>query len=146
MRQIILLVLVFLMVACSNEKNQPTNTPEIIASPTLSAETRQNYEQQFESLRQLHTSMDGVWGAISRGEKVQCGEEYPLIAPEQVEQPIERELYTAALELADAVRLWQAECENPRSNIPPDVIDRGLRMVLTAGDALREAEKLLSNP
>ncbi len=148
---ILLFIVCVTLAACSDdEKPGPTNTPPAAtatqASPTLSVETRQAYENDFELLRQLHTQMDAVWGAISRGETAQCGTEYNTLSPERFsgDHPIARELRTAAVELADAVRLWQAECENPRTDIPADILDRGLRMVLTAGDALSEAELLLS--
>lgn len=151
MKQIVLVFLICgVLAACSDEENKkevlPPSATVINLPPTLSLEERQTYETGFEQLRQLHTSMDAIWGAISRGETAQCGTQYEIISPERFsdDQPIGIELRTAAVELADAVRLWQAECENPRTEIPPDVIDRGVRMVLTAGDALREAEQLLS--
>jgi hypothetical protein len=147
---ILLLMVCVILAACSNdEKPDPTRTlpTATLAAPTLSVETRQSYEDGFEQLRQLHTQMDAVWGAISRGETAQCGTEYTTLSPEQFSEdhPIDRELRTAAVELADAVRLWQAECENPRTEIPANIIDRGLRMVLTAGDALSEVELSLAD-
>lgn len=152
MKKWILFLLLILLAACSDdEKPGATRTPPAItatqAPPTLSVETRQTYEDGFELLRQLHTQMDAVWGAISRGETAQCGADYNTLSPERFsdDHPIARQLRTAAVELADAVRLWQAECENPRTDIPADIIDRGLRMVLTAGNALSEAELLLTD-
>ncbi len=154
MKKFLWLFLIVLLAACSSDEDAPqeekTVPPALTPTfemPTLDSETRQSYEEGFENLRQLHTAMDAVWGALSRGETAQCGTVYTPLSPEEFndEHPIAQELYTAAVELTEAVRLWEGECQNPRAEIPSDVRDRGLRMVLTAGDALREAEKLLNN-
>ena len=70
----------------------------------------------------------------------------PQISPDALtsDDPISLTLQQAAIEIQTAVNLWQAECQNPRPQPPPDVIDRGIRAALAAGTALDGASAAMS--
>lgn len=145
------LLFVLVLAACSGDDEPekpataqpPTATAiPVTVQPTLSTELRLAAEGQYEQLRQLHVQMETIWDALLKGETAQCGEIYNVLSPEFVSADLV-ELRRAAIELENAVLLWQAECENPRSQPPPDVIDRGVLMVRAAGDALALVEQTL---
>lgn len=145
------LFLVMVLAACSSTQDKDTSAPSATAqpptaTPALSLEARLQAEEDFEQLRQLHSQMQTVWEALQRGETAQCGEGYRSLSPESLPDgdPLNTRLRLAAAQLLEAVQLWQAECANPRQNVPSDIIDRGVLAVRGAGDALREVELLLN--
>jgi hypothetical protein len=103
---------------------------------------------QYETLRQAQDQLETIWSDLKGGQTVQCSADLPrLIAPDAISGQDEASLALrrAAAEIDTAISLWVAECRNPRPQPPPEIIDRGLRAALAAGDALREAEQALSD-
>lgn len=80
------------------------------------------------------------------GDNVQCGETFPTISPDRFDKdtPMQDELHRAALDLLEAVQLWQQECNNPRERVPDETINQGVLKTRSAGIALAEIEDFLN--
>ncbi len=159
------LLLILMLVACGGNDDDPnneddsrtteTNTPVAtetlstteIESPTLDPAQRTILEGQYELLRQSQAQIEGIWTDLRIGNEVSCATElqFPL-SPDDItsSDPVSVALFDAAVELETAYGMWQAECDNNRSQPPADVIDGGVRAALAAGDKLDDAEDLLS--
>lgn len=121
---------------------EPSSPP-----PTIALEIRSTLESNYDALRTAQVAIYEVWSALQENEAVSCSEELPfLLNPQEVngEDEISAKLYAAALQLQDAYRLWTAECADPRSQPPADVIGNGLRAALSADTHLNDAETLLT--
>lgn len=160
-RRFCLFMLVVLLVACGGEKDE---TPEATSTPapvqptatlapieteaaTLDPQLRPTLEAQYESLRQSQQQIETIWRDLQAGQAVPCSTEITTpISPQALnsDDPVSQTLFRAAVSIDQAITSWQAECQNPRQQPPPDVIDRGVLTALAAGDALREAATLLS--
>jgi hypothetical protein len=147
----VFLVLLVILAACgSNEAEPPTVTPAPPPTPTedvIPVEDRLAIETNYETLRQLHAEISGIWEALARNENAQCGTEFPIM-PSREDLTgygeISDHLLRAASELRAAGIRWESECANPRENVPQQVIEAGLLEVRAAGDALREVESFLA--
>ncbi|MBI5927870.1 MAG: hypothetical protein HY862_01065 [Chloroflexi bacterium] len=158
MRRIgILALLIALMLSgCGGDKQNddksdatPSITPtnQALSSPTLTDDLRQQLESTYSILTEAQTQIEGVWSDLQAGQAVDCATSLkPQISPDALtgDDTISLILQQAAIETQTAVNLWQAECQNPRSQPPPDVIDRGIRAALAASTALDAASAALS--
>jgi hypothetical protein len=127
-----------------------TETPPIpTPQPTLEVSLRLTLETQFDDLQAAQEAIAEVWQGLQRNQSVSCAQELPRLespATYAGENPISVQLFSAALFLDTAYDLWQTECQNPRQQPPPDVIDQGVRAALSAGDALTSARQMLTTP
>lgn len=124
----------------------PTSSP---TPPTLDTTRRTALEIQYELLRQTQTQIADVWQGLQSGQTVTCATTVAMpFSPSAISgsDPISQHLFQTALALQDAVSLWAVECQNPRSQPPPDVIERGVLAALAAGDSLRLVQELLATP
>jgi len=151
------LLILLILTGCGgeDENNKPSNpTPEITPTteievtpaPTLSDTERQQLEVSYSVLSEAHTQIEGIWTDLQAGQSVECTTPLnPQISPDALTgaDVISQTLQQAAIEIETAVNLWQAECQNPRPQPPADVIDRGVRAALAAGQALEAASELL---
>lgn len=155
------LLLILMLVACGGDDNEDdskaieTNIPIAtetlstteIESPTLDPVQRTMLEGQYELLRQSQSHIEGIWTDLRIGNEVSCATELQFsLSPDDItgSDPVSVALFDAAVELETAYGMWQAECDNNRSQPPADVIDGGVRAALAAGDKLDDAEDLLS--
>ncbi len=152
-----LLILLILSACGDNTSNDnkpestPPNTPtieiEVTSLPTLTDELREQLESTYNILSEAQAQIEAVWSDLQAGRTVDCAAELkPQISPDALtsDDPISLTLQQAAIEIQTAVNLWQAECQNPRPQPPPDVIDRGIRAALAAGTALDGASAAMS--
>ncbi|MBN1563193.1 MAG: hypothetical protein JXA10_05095 [Anaerolineae bacterium] len=154
----LLIVFTLSMTACSNDSSpdeseaKPTTTPAATSVPTLSP-ILINLQRDYEQISAAQAAILQIWEDLAANKQVQCGADLTTINPEDMTQRDEASndsayatlndlLRQAAIDTAQAVDLWQAECLQPRTVIPPDVIDQGRMMARSAGDALREAQPL----
>ena len=138
-----------------SDVNEATATRNVTAVPTLTSatpsiapEVRPTLEAEFDELRTAQETITGIWSSLQNGEEVSCADELPEFGLPQAYQRddvVSDLLFSAAVHLDTAYRLWEAECQNPRSQPPPEVIDQGLREALAAGDDLKDAGLILSN-
>lgn len=150
------LLILLLLSACGDDKpnddkseSTPANTPtmQIEATPTLTNELREQLESTYSILSEAQAQIETVWSDLQAGRTVDCAAALnQQISPDALssDDPISLTLQQAAIEIQTAVNLWQAECQNPRPQPPPDVIDRGIRAALAAGTALDAASVALS--
>ncbi|MBI5960549.1 MAG: hypothetical protein HY866_17550 [Chloroflexi bacterium] len=140
-----------LLVGCGDDSDDTpdstsNNTPSPTAVPVLD-----DLMQHYEALRASYEAISKVWEGLAAGEQAQCGDYPTVISPESVNadgaetrEPVAERLRTAAVNLDEAISLWKAECLKPRATPSPDVIDQGRWAARSAGDQLKEAEKLLA--
>ncbi|MCQ3932303.1 MAG: hypothetical protein DPW16_17780 [Chloroflexi bacterium] len=152
------LLILLLLSACGDDKptdDQSTSTPEaaptveieVTLFPTLTDELREQLESTYSVLSEAQAQIEKVWSDLQAGRTVECAAELkPQISPDALssDDSISLTLQQAAIEVQTAVNLWQAECQNPRPQPPPEVIDRGIRAALAAGTALDAASASLS--
>lgn len=123
----------------------PTDTP---TPQSLDNTRRASLEIQYELLRQTQEQAATIWTDLQAGRAVPCTTTVEIpFSPSAItgDDSISQHLYQTALALQDAVALWEAECQNPRQQPPPDVIERGVLAALAAGDSLRQAQELLAS-
>lgn len=158
MRRICALLIMLMLSACgdntSNDdkpESTPASTPtiEIEATPfpIMTDAQREQLESTTSILSEAQAQIEAVWSDLQAGRAVDCAAELkPQISPDALtsDDPISLTLQQAAIEIQTAVNLWQAECQNPRSQPPPNVIDRGIRAALAAGTALDAALAAMS--
>jgi hypothetical protein len=150
------LFILLILTGCGEDENNkpsdptpeitPTTEIEVTPAPTLSDAERQQLEASYSILSEAHTQIEGIWSDLQAGQSVECATPLnPQISPDGLagEDVISQTLQQAAIEIETAVNLWQAECQNPRPQPPADVIDRGVRAALAAGQALEAASELL---
>jgi hypothetical protein len=137
----------------NDEQPSPTLilTQEAPTEQTLTEEfapsKRRQLEQQYETLRQAQAAINNVWTDLQQGQEVACSTEIPLtIAPGAItdEDIVSQNLRQAAVSIERSMNLWEAECQNPREVIPPEVINEGWLAAQSAADALGRAEDGLS--
>lgn len=152
------LLILLLLSACGDDRptdDQPKSTPataptveiEVTPFPTLTDELREQLESTYSVLSEAQAQIETVWSDLQAGRTVECAAELkPQMSPDALvgDDPISLTLQQAAIEVQAAVNLWQAECQNPRPQPPPEVIDRGIRAALAAGTALDAASVALS--
>lgn len=154
------LILVLFLTACEDSETDATklpsstDTPETdllvasptpetdlgLATPTLDTTLRLSLETQYDELQAAQIAIENVWSNLQKGETVVCSDELPFLPEPQNyegEHPLNDDLYTAAVFLDTAYSLWEAECLNPRSQPPADIINQGLLAALSAGDNLQ---------
>jgi hypothetical protein len=144
-----LMFLAFLATACTGEAETPPPTHEQIAPsppPTLDLNRRLAWEEALESLRQLEARLSELWETLATGGTVACGEDYPLSDINQWggDFPVEVHLATAAQALNRAIELWLLECNQPRPQVPPEIIGAARLQLKAAQDALSQAEGALN--
>jgi len=157
------LLLLLVLAACGgdeNKENKSDNKGTDLPRPTATISTSENetltldpaqrslLEGQYERLRQSQSQIEGIWTDLRNGNEVSCATEleFPLSPSDVIgSDSISLALFDAAIELERAFGLWQAECDNSRSQPSADVIDDGVRAALAAGDKLRDVEALLSD-
>jgi|GEM_PF-2536412 hypothetical protein len=145
------------LAACGEESNpapgvtpwlQPTRPAPAFAtqSPVLL-----DLQHDYEALVTAHQGLSTIWEELAHGAAVRCGTLPQVPDPAGVKasddptyRALAETLRQAAIELTRSRDLWQAECSTPRPQPPPQVIQEGLLAVRAAGDALRQAESLLS--
>lgn len=146
--------------ACGKDDNTsdpaPTDTPAPTATSQATAmpsEERQRLERQYSTLNAAYTELSSLWEGLASGQQIQCAAPPEFPAPEEIAvsdsadgSSVNDYLRSAAIELEQASRLWITECANPRTTIPPDIIDQGRLATRAAGDALRQVETLLAAP
>jgi hypothetical protein len=153
MRQIPILIVCFLMVtlaACGGEKDTSL-PPTATAAPTVSP-VLVHLQRDYELLHTSHEAISNIWESLAANNQVQCGD-YPTVIPTEgisaqddpAFEALADHLRRAAIGLNQALDLWKSECANPRATIPPDVINEGRLAARAAGDALAEAQTLLSD-
>ncbi len=163
MRPVCLIVLSLLVLAaCGSHKEKPkgeqTPTRTIATeapagdSPSTRSPVYDRLRRDYESLRTSHQAISAVWEALADNQQVQCGTYPEVLNPDSIQadsdaaaQELSGLLRRAAIGIDQAVELWKAECLNPRSNPSPDVIQEGLTITRTVGDALDQAQALLSS-
>ncbi|MBL1136894.1 MAG: hypothetical protein HND46_16430 [Chloroflexi bacterium] len=152
------LLIILILSACGDEKptddkskstpeTAPTVEIEVTPFPTLTDELREQLESTYSVLSEVQAQIETVWSDLQAGRTVDCAAALKQqISPDALssDDPISLILQQAAIEVQTAVNLWQAECQNPRPQPPPDVIDRGIRAALAAGTALDAASVALS--
>ncbi len=152
MRYLLLFILLALiLIACGGDSEDEENailstltpTAEDQSAPTLDPALRETLEFQYEALRQSQEQIETVWQDLQAGQPVSCTTIVEVNVPPEAVTGMDA-LFRAAVEIDRAVGLWEAECQNPRPHPPPEIIDQGLRAALAAGDALRDAEAILS--
>ena len=145
------LVLVVVGMACSSDEKPTPNVPEtlpIITTPTITLDQRLYLESQFSTLQVAQRRIEGIWQDLQAGRQVLCAAwEEARIPPASVQgdDEISIALFQAASDIETAILIWEAECDNPRLQPPPEIIDRGLRAALAADIALQQAGVLLSD-
>ena len=153
MRQVIILLVCFLtltLAACGGE-NDTSPPPTISAAPTLSS-VLVHLQRNYELLHASRQAISNIWESLATNSQVQCGD-YPTVIPAEsisaqddpAFEVLADLLRRAAIGLNQALDLWKSECANPRATIPPDVINEGRLATRAAGDALAEAQTLLSD-
>lgn len=118
------------------------------ATPTIPPDRRPTLETGFDELQTTQETIAGIWSGLQSGEEVSCADELPEFGLPQAyegDDAVSALLFSAAAHLDTAYRLWEAECQNPRSQPPPEIIDQGLREALSAGDDLKDAEAILAS-
>jgi hypothetical protein len=161
-----LIVLVFVMVlvaACSDDGDQDKDggdndaRPATPVTPSLSItlspspenlSNRPTLEAQAEALRQSQQAIEAIWSDLQAGQTVACTTTVTLTVPPGAitgDDAVSGLLFQTAVAIDQAVALWEAECQNPRTQPPAATIDRGLREALAAADALDEARQLLAD-
>ena len=119
------------------------------AAPTLDSQLRPTFEAQYDELQIAQVAIEQVWSDLQIGESVACADELPFLpAPQNYEgeHPVLNLLYSAAVSLDTAYNLWTAECNNPRAEPPPDIVNQGLLAALSAdGDLQAVADILQGN-
>jgi hypothetical protein len=163
MRPVCLIVLSLLVLAaCGSPKEEPQGEPIPTRTPATEAPaeggrlTRSpNYDRlrrDYESLRTSHQTISAVWEALADNQQVQCGTYPEVLNPDSIPadsdvalEELPGLLRRAAIGIDQAVDLWKVECLNPRSNPSPDVIQEGLTITRTVGDALDQAQALLGS-
>jgi hypothetical protein len=157
------LLLLLALAACGDNgekdtdstNNSGTNSPSPTAtvsnseneSPPLDPAQRSLLEGQYELLRQSQSQIEEIWTDLRNGNDVSCATALQIpLSPDDIigTDPVSLALFDTAIDLEQAFGLWQAECDNSRSQPPADVIDNGVRAALAAGDKLRNAENLLA--
>lgn len=142
------IALMVLAMACQSETTTPSSTenPSPIRTPTLTNQQRIEYESQYEALRHSQAAIETIWRDVQSNRAVSCADEIPQqVLPADVigEDNIGQLLFKAATEVNDAIVLWRAECQNPRTNPPISVINQGLTTALTAAETLANVEQYL---
>ena len=167
MRYIMLIIVLMLLITACGENTddttkepQPTATPQVdilasspmpetdlsLATPTLDPQLRPTFEIQYDELQAAQIAIESVWSNLQVGESVACADELPFLPSPQNyegEHPVADLLYQAAVSLDTSYRLWTAECNNPRTQPPVDIINQGLLSALSAGDALQAVADIL---
>lgn len=124
-------------------------TPETDSSltiPTLDPRLRPTFEAQYDELQAVQSAIEGIWSDLQAGENVACADELPFLpAPQNYEEehPVASLLYSAAVSLDTAYSLWTAECNNPRAEPPPEIVNQGLLAALSAGVSLQSVADIL---
>jgi len=147
------LLIVCMITACTSEEPKKTPVPATttatatpFVTPELPVDVRLAIEPLYENLWQAYQQMSATWEGLAAGEQSQCGTAYTGLAPEMIsgEHNLYQTLRQAAIDLEEAAQLWQAECENPRSNVPQNIIDQGVLHVRAANDKLILIEEALT--
>lgn len=151
MKHALLILMLLTIAACGEADPQatelpPTTTDSATVSPALPVEVRLDVEARYESLRQSHEQLSAIWEGLATGEQHPCTTEYEIIAPEMIagDHALYRTLQQAAIDLEQAAQLWEAECANPRPQVPQSIIDQGMLIVRAAGDSLLLIEQALN--
>jgi hypothetical protein len=155
MRKLILAISLFALIltACGDDSSpdepEPTATPAATVVPTLSP-VLVDLQRDYERISESQAAILKIWEDLAANEQVQCGDYPTVLMPEDISSGADSVyaslvdlLRSAAIDTAHAIDLWQAECLNPRTIIPPDVINEGRLAARSAGDALREAQTQL---
>lgn len=152
--KILLLLIVLSSFGCTLAQDDNTPVPTHTAAPSpsptppsLDRTRRAALEVQYELLRQTQEQIVGVWQDLQAGQSVACTPSIEMpFSPSAItgEDEISLLLFQAALAVQDAVSLWDVECQNPRSQPPADVIERGVLAALAGGDVLFLVQGLLA--
>ncbi len=159
-RHVLALGLLMVWLAACGEATNPAPTVTPWRQPTRPAPTFAtqspallDLQRDYEALVTAHQALSAIWEGLARGTAVRCGTLPQVPDPAGISVPDDstyRDLATtlrqAAIELTRSRALWQAECSTPRPQPLPQVVQEGLLAVRAAGDALRQAEMLLSAP
>ncbi len=147
-----ILLLVFVIIGCQADTDStppsaiPPALPTASLAPTLTTQQRLNYETQYEALRQSQQTIERVWRDLQANREVSCADDIlQPITPSNIigTDHIGQLLFKAATEVNDAIILWRAECQNPRTMPLSSVIDEGLRHTLTAAQTLSNIQQEL---
>lgn len=148
-------LLALLLAACGGNGDDsplpdPSPTASSPATPATLSPTLVRLQQDYELLDAAHSTMSTIWEGLATGEAVQCGTYPELINPDGISNEgdtqltaLAENLRQAAINLDQSVRLWRAECNNPRTNPSPDIINEGRLVTRSAGDALAAARATL---
>jgi hypothetical protein len=136
-----------------NEDSSPSSTESPNgnfnnAQPTVDTVLQAELANYYTQISASQAGIAEVWTKLQGGEAVACSTPiYPLISFELItgQDELSLTLRRAAEATNEAIRLWEIECQKPRPEPSPDVINQGVLAALGAGDALREAELLLNN-
>lgn len=154
-RLLCLVVMMLMLAACDDQDDKdkratlpapPVTVDTTLEIPGIPQEIRATLEESYEALRQRQTAIEEVWARLQRDDTVGCDEALPEMHSPQIyagDDAVSERLFDAAVHIANAYQLWEAECQNPRTQPPGTVIDEGLREALSAGDDLREAQSIL---
>lgn len=163
---IVILMLSLTLTACGESEDKSTSQPDTtptpqseilsasptpetdlnLTTPTLNTQLRPTFETQYDELQAVQTAIEGIWSDLQTGENVGCADELPFLpAPQNYEgeHPVSDLLYSAAVSLDTAYSLWTAECNNPRAEPPPEIVNQGLLAALSAGDSLQSVADIL---
>lgn len=149
-----LLLVLILLVACSNEKEDQDSTlvpiqpsPTLDQGPTLDLDHRLELENYQTQLRQIEGELSTIWESLLANGTSQCGQSFniPSQGTFDTTDLIEQDLGQAASNLRQAADLWASECQLGRSIVPSDVIQQGILWVRAAADALSRVEQALSS-
>lgn len=152
-----LLLLGMLLSACGgdSEDDAPGTTPPPNITPTVSPSATDSpalaeLRRQYGEIDAARIAIARVWEGLATGEQMRCGDFPSVTPPENINDGgdpaltlLAEELRSAASATEQAINLWRAECQQPRQNIPPDVINEGRLAVRGAGDALTAAADYL---
>ncbi len=153
-KTIYLLGVLILLAACGNgskpkpqnETPAPTRPPFATLSPVYL-----HLQRDYETLHDAHEAISDVWENLADNQQVACGQMLSSPDPDGISaegdedyEPLVTLLRNAAIDINEAVRLWQAECTRPGQQPSPDTISQGLLHVRAAGDSLNEASRLLA--
>ncbi|MBN1679056.1 MAG: hypothetical protein JW966_02110 [Anaerolineae bacterium] len=159
---VLMIVFVMALGACGSDETDNNDEPAEQSTesaplpgddaPATLSPVLMTLQRRYEAIQAAYAAISDVWESLAAGEQAQCGD-YPVVPdPASIlsqDDPAYGDLADllrrAAIDTGEAVNLWRAECVNPRTNPSPDVINAGLLAARAAGDALAQAQALLSD-
>lgn len=147
----IAVVIVLLASACGSPEDAPGATDTPAASPTATADPEiPRLQNLYERLRESQAAIASIWETLAAGDQARCDTAITVIPPESISlhdtsphASLWLGLREAAIAIDEASNLWQAECQQPRTVPPPDIVQAGVLAARRAGDRLDAVQTAL---